>query len=230
MDDPWQMLESAALKVLNPLWDQFAKEGKESAVFAPMAQYPNASAWLARSMAMSSDDITRKLGAMLAGWIRDSRHVGLLSELLERERQVFRDDRMSANSVGEDIMFAATRWTESQNLQVRQARIDALAHMIKDSLEGTPWNTVHWAVANLHHVTEGGHEIFQELVNATDSQMEGQEFLRKAVIALKQNDKQTLGRLVTAPSGIYSVSANEPNYSLIISLWKAVASAEGALE
>jgi len=229
MNDPQKMLQSAALEALDPLWNHFAKEGREGAVFAPLAKYPNAAAWLAQRMAMSTDCVARKLGAMLAGWIRDPKYTGLLSQTLEHERKVYRDDSVSANSVAEDIMFAATRWTESQNPRVRQAGIDVLASMITDALEGTPWNTVHWAVANLHHATEGNHEVFRRLANATDTQMEGQKFLQNAVRALKQNDHQTLGRFVTAPSGVHSLPSNDPNYSVVSSLWKAAASVEAAL-
>lgn len=228
MDDPWKLLQSKAVEVSEVLWYDFAKEGRESAVFAPLGQYPNAAAWLARNMALSTDSITRKLGAMLAGWICDPQHVELLSEMLDRERQVFREDSLSANSVGESIMFAATRWTESAIAQMRDAGIHILASMIRDALTGTPWNTANWAVANLYQATEGKHEVFQSLAVATEAEMQGQQFLQNLVTALRQNDKQRLTRAVAAPSEPLSLSTNDPHYALVSSLWSAAASAEAA--
>ena len=229
MDDPWDSLESAAVEALGPLWSEFAKQGRESAVFGPLAQYPGAAAWLAERMSLSTDYVTRKLGAMLAGWVCDPKHVGLLSQMLDRERKVFSDDPLSANSVGEDIMFAATRCTESSDSQVRGGGINVLARMIWDALENTHWNTVHWAIANLHQITGGNHAIFEVLANATDKQMEGQRFLQNAVKALRQNDMETLRRFIAAPSGLYYLSPQDPFFSMASSLWNAAAAAEGSL-
>jgi len=50
-------------------------------------------------------------------------------------------------------MFAATRWTQSKDREIRQTGIDVLASMIRDALHATPWNTANWAVANLYHAT-----------------------------------------------------------------------------
>ena len=229
MDERLKLLQRAAIDALGPLWGDFAKQGKESAVLAPLARYPNASAWLARSMGMSSDDITRKIGAMLAGWVRDTKHVGLLFEMLDRERKVFPKDSASANSVGEDIMFAATRWTQSPIPQIRDAGIQILVSMIMDALNGTHWNSVNWAIGNLNKVTEGKHAVFHNLANATDAQMEGQRFLQIAVGALRQKDEQKLARLATAPSGLHSLSSDDPHYPMASALWRAAESAEAAL-
>jgi hypothetical protein len=149
--------------------------------------------------------------------------------MLERERQVFREDPLSANSVGEDIMFAATRWARSQNAQVRDAGIQVLASMTRDALRGTPWNTVNWAVANLHQATGGKHDAFLELASATDQQIQGQQAFRNAVRAVKQNDRQVLGRLATRLSEPDSLSVDDPHYALVRSLWDAAASAEATL-
>jgi hypothetical protein len=229
MDDPWENLRLAAVDALDTLWNDYAKEGKESAVLAPLAQYPNAGAWLAKSLALSDDYVTRKLGAMLAGWVRDPKHLGMLLEMLDHERKVFREDQLSANSVGEDIMFAATRWSESRDSQVGDAGTTVLAEMVRDALSGTHWNTVHWAVANLHHATEGRHAVLREVAAATDAQLEGQQFLGNAVRALRHNDMDTLRRFITAPSELNTLAADTPNYSKISSLWKAAAAAEATL-
>ena len=92
MDDEWKSLQAAALAALSPLWSDFAKEGREGAALAPLGRYPAAAAWLAKSMGMSDDCITRKLGAMLAGWIFEPQHASILSAMLDRERKLFRVD------------------------------------------------------------------------------------------------------------------------------------------
>jgi hypothetical protein len=229
MDKAWEELASTAGDLLDPLWYDFAKQGKESAVFAPLGKYPRASAWLARSMASSDDYVTRKLGAMLAGWIEDGSQAGLLKEMLNHEREVFRQDSLSGNSVGEDIMFAATRWTESQNAAVKDAGIQVLVDMIRDALGDTPWNTVHWAVANLHHVTHGNHLVFGELADAPENKFEEQQFLRNAVVALKRDDMQSLGRYITAPSPLQVLQPDDVHSSRVQLLWSAAAAAEAAL-
>jgi len=229
MADPWEHLQSTATEALNWLWDDLAKEGRESAVLAPLAAYSNAAAWLAGCMAMSDDAITRKLGAMLAGWIDSAEHVNLLSTLLDNERKVFIEDSLTANSVGEDIMFAASRWSQQMPGEVRDAGISVLAEMIRDALHGTPWNTVHWAAANLHVATGGRHAMLSELHDASDVQLEGQEFLRNVVAALRSGDHASLDRFVTPPNPMCEMSPNDPKYSAAQSLWAATAAAEASL-
>src|ERR1700722_5887796 len=226
MDDPWKALNLAAVKTLNPLWNDFAQEGRESAVLAPFARYPKAGAWLARSMGMSSDYKTRKLAAMLGGWIQDPKYISILSEMLNREREVFRGDSLSANSVVEDIMFAATRWTESNDAQVREGGIEVLATMVRDALEGTAWNTVNWAVANLYHATQGMHEVFQRLLSVEADQVKGQKFFLNAIRAMQEKDMPTLTGMVPAPSRQIALDSNDPQFSTVNALWKAAAAAE----
>ena len=229
MDDPKRSLNSAANEVLAIAWSEFAKEGTESAIFAPLAPYPNSAAWLAESMGKSPDYTIRKLAARLAEWVCHARHLSLLSSMLDHERALFHADPESANSVGEDIMFAATRWAQSADAQVRSAGINVLLTVINDALHGTPWNTVKWAVANLHYLTDGKHEIFAELAKASKTQLQGQEFLQNIVGALKQNDTQALRRAVAKPSERCSLPTTDPNYQSISRLWKAAAAAEATL-
>jgi hypothetical protein len=101
--------------------------------------------------------------------------------------------------------------------------------MIRDALDGTHWNTVHWAFANLHHVTEGKHEVFRGIASVTEAKMQGQKFLQNAVRALEQNDMQTLGRFVTAPSELFILAVSDRRYPMLSRLWNAAASAEAAL-
>ena len=229
MQDAWEDFQSVASAAIDPLWYNFAEHGREGEVFSPMAKYPRASAWLADSMSLSDNYITRKLGAMLAGWIIDAPHAGLLAAMLDRERKTFADDSLTANSVGEDIMFAATRWAWSDNAQIKEAGIQTLARMIWDALDGTPWNTANWAVANLRRATGGNHPIFAELLTATDEQLKGQQSLQKVVNAWKLNDEQKLKKSVTPPSEAGDLSPADPSYSMVCSLWNAAAAAEKSL-
>lgn len=228
MDERWETLRAAATAALNPLWDNFAREGRESAALAPLAHYPNAAAWLARSMGASPNYVVRKLAAMLAGWIQDPSQLLLLQEMLERERNRFREDSLSANSVGEDLMFSATRWTQSQHPQVSRAGADVLARMVEDALGGTPWNTAHWAVANLYRVTGGEHEMLQRLRQVADEKIRDQKFFRNALLALKRQDTAALGRLATSPSVREVLSPSDPHYCVLSALWRAAEAAEAA--
>jgi len=149
MADPWGRLSSIASDSLESLWYDFAKQGEESAVLAPLASFVTAAAWLSESLSMSDDSINRKLGAMLAGFIDDPRATGILARLLERERAIYASTPLDSNSVGEDIMFAATRWSGSRHNEVRQAGIEILGKMVDDALQDFHWNTANWAAANV---------------------------------------------------------------------------------
>ncbi len=230
MADPWDALAAAAGDSLNVLWCGFAKQGRESAVFAPLAKYPHAAAWLAESMACDSDHIVRKLGAMLGGWVQHEEYLDLLSDMLARERRVFTEDSLSANAVGEDIMFAATRWSQSAGEAIRARGTEVLATMIRDCLASIPWNTANCAAANLYQATEGAHPVLGDLVNATPDQLDGQEFLQAVVTALKENDQEGVRGWFAPPSPLEVLPPTDPHYSVALSLWQAAASAEASLQ
>lgn len=120
---------------MESLWYNFAKQGEESAVLAPLASFVRAATWLSESMSMSDYSVDRKLGAMLAGFIDDPRETGILTRLLERERGIYVSNPLDSNSVGEDIMFAATRWSGSRHSEVRQAGIEILGKMVNDAFQ-----------------------------------------------------------------------------------------------
>src|SRR5438552_2174306 len=98
MDTAWQRLSSIASDSLEWLWYDFAKQGEESAVLAPLASFVTPAAWLSESMSMSDESMVRKLGAMLAGFIDDPRETGILTRLLERERGIYALDPLDSNS------------------------------------------------------------------------------------------------------------------------------------
>jgi hypothetical protein len=230
MNDPWGRLHASAGDALDWLWQDLAKEGRESAVFAPLAGYPTAAAWLATSMAMSPDYIARKLGAMLAGWIDAAEHSGLLRDMLSSERKLFSKDPLTANSVGDDIMFAATRWSRRPVGDIHDSGLAVLVEMIHDALHGTPWNTVNWATANLYAATGGRHEFLDRVQNATDEQLEGQPLLKNVAEALRARDEAILNRLNTAPSPFCELHPQDPNYARASELWEAAAAAEDSLD
>jgi hypothetical protein len=228
MSDPWERLQSAAISAIDWIWSDLAKSGLETAALAPLAEFPHAAGWLAASMAMSADDIVRKLGAMLAGLIADEEQVGLLSEMLAHERQLFCDNPLSANSATEDIMFAATRWTKQEGA-IHAAGVQVLSDIVSDALSGTPWNTANWAAANLYIATNGEHPTLQQLQSASPEQLANQPFLRIVAAALRGNDQAALARTAAAPSPIVELRANAPNAHLAHELWAAARAAEEAL-
>ena len=71
---------------------------------------------------------------MLAGWIDDPKQIDLLTKMLDNERVEFVANPYVANSVAEDIMFAATRWSQRPPGKVREAGIFVLAEMVYDAL------------------------------------------------------------------------------------------------
>ena len=230
MSDVWERLQSVATESLDLMWYEFAKEGRESAIFAPLGAYPGAASWLAGCMAMADDCIVRKLAAMLIGWVDHPRAIEQLSTMLRHERQAFAADPLTANSVGEDIMFAATRWTASSHPEVADAGRQVLAGMIRDALTGTPWNTANWATANLYRATNGSHDILREIDTVMDEQLKGQEFFRKAVTAVRGGDRETLAKLATPPGPPEVLASDDPNFAQVSKLWAAVAAAEQTLQ
>ena len=128
---------------------------------APVAEHGAAAAWLARRESQSDACLRRKIAAMLAGHIR----VGdpdLLADLLEAERA--RDaalpadsgERLDTQSVVEDIVFAAIRWCDTD--QLRPAGASLLRKVVELTLGGEYWNTSSYAMTGL--------------VNANDDQAE----------------------------------------------------------
>jgi hypothetical protein len=229
MSDPWVRLQDAAEDAIYWIWEDLAKEGREPAALAPMAQSPKASGWLAACMSMSDDAITRKIGAMLAGWIDDTGQADLLTKMLANERAVYAEDPITANSVAEDIMFAATRWSRLPVGDVQAAGGAVLSEMISDALQGTCWNTSHWAAANLYAATNGTHPILAELFAASPEQLAEQSFLSNFVVALRSGQKTEIEGYVTDPTPKCELPAEAPNYALARELWDAAQRAELAI-
>jgi hypothetical protein len=226
VEDPWERLSSITSDSLEWLWYDFAKQGEESAVLAPLASFISAAAWLSESLSMSDNSIDRKLGAMLAGFIDDRRETGILARLLERERGRYASNPLDSNSAGEDIMFAATRWSGSCHSEVRQAGIEILGKMVDDALQGTHWNTANWAAANLYEATNGEHEAIERLANATELQFEGNEFLKKAATSLRAKDRSAMKKFATPASPVLKLAPDDSRYEKASRLWAAAAEAE----
>jgi hypothetical protein len=226
VEDAWERLSSITSDSLESLWYDFAKQGEESAVLAPLASYVTAAAWLSESLSMSDYSIDRKLGAMLAGYIDDPRATGILGRLLERERAIYTTNPLDSNSVGEDIMFAATRWSSSRHNEVRQAGIEILGKMVDDALQEIHWNTANWAVANLYVATQGEHEVIERLANATESQFEGNEFLQKVATSLRAKDRSAMKKFATPASPTLKLAPDDSRYEQASRLWAAAAEVE----
>jgi hypothetical protein len=228
MNDPWERLQTAAIDSLDWIWSSLAKEGLESGVFAPLgSQYPAAAGWLVECMSLSPDNVTQKLAAMLAGWIDDSEQLDLLGSLLQQQRAACQASAMDANSVVEDIMFAATRWGNRTGA-VQAAGVQTLAAIVLDALGGIEWNTAHWAAANLYQITGGRHASIVALLAATPHAVANQPFLANFIAALKSGDPSKISRFVTLPSARYELPPTAPGYSLAKGLWDAAREAEAA--
>ena len=162
---------------------------------------------------------------MLLGLITDEEQIDLLSEMLANERKLFPDNPYSANSVTEDIMFAATHWT-AQGGTVHSAGVQVLSDIVSDALRRTHWNTANWAAANLYVATNGEHATLKELQSATPEQLQGQEFLSNVAVVMRKNDNAAIAKFAAEPNPIVTLPANAPNADLAHELWAAARAAE----
>jgi hypothetical protein len=222
MNDPWVRLQQAAGNSLDWIWNVFAKDGRETAVLAKVAQSPKASGWLVGCMSAADDDITRKIGAMLAGLIHDEEQTQLLPELLQSERDRFPLDPLGANSVTEDVLFAAVRWT-TYGGKCQETGIDVLANIVRDALETTEWNTAQWAAASLHAATGGKHPVIDTLTDETTTVPASLQIVAEA-IRLKDNER--LAQLTVTPNPIVDFPADVTDSHLAAELWAAIREAE----
>jgi hypothetical protein len=163
---------------------------------------------------------------MLAGFIDDPRETGILGRLLEHERRMFTLSPLDSNSVGEDIMFAATRWSASRHGEVREAGLEVLGRMVDDALQEIPWNTANWAAANLYLATRGEHKVIEHLINATEAQLEGKEFLKALATSLRAKDQSIITRLATPASPVLALAPDDSRYEKASRLWEAAAEVE----
>lgn len=230
--DPWDELATAVSEALDWIWSDFVKEGSEGAVLGPLAAFPIAATWVAGSLALSDDYVCRKIGAMLAGFIDIIDIEGnstVLTQMLDRERARFATDPLEANSVGEDIMFAATRWTLSDNPHSQQAGVDILSEMVRDALEGTAWNTSHWAAANLLAASGPDAPAFTELLTAPEDALANQTFLLRFVNGFRAGDDEIVRGCRTVPSAAEELTAGHSRHPDAQALWQAARRAQDSL-
>ena len=230
MNNPWEHLQDLVSKSVDWIWTDFAKEGEEGAILQPLGERTDAASWVAESLAMSQGVIHRKLGAMLAGWVFDSNYRGLLVELLDRERERFPSEPIDANSVAEDIMFSATRWTTCRVADVKEAGLSVLANMIHDAINHVPWNTAHWAAANLYAVSGKNHPALIELSETPISRITDQPFLARTADALRSGNQDVLNAYHTRPTQSSTLSREDPRFALAAELWEAALKAQAASE
>lgn len=225
MTDPWVRLQHAAIDSLDWIWNDFAKDGRETAVLARVAESPKAAGWLVVSMAAADDCIVRKIGAMLAGLIHDDDQSHLLIDLLQRERDLFVTSPLDANSVTEDILFAATRWA-GYGGKARDAGIYTLAEIVTDAIGAIPWNTVQWAAANLHAATDGTHPALSRLMAASLPEHNHNASIKRIAEAIRNGDQQMLERYTANPNPIIEFPEDARDAHLAKELWNAIKQAE----
>ncbi len=173
-------------------------------------------------MSDADDDVTRKIGAMLAGLINDEEQTQLLPDLLQIERTRFPIDPLGANSVTEDILFSAVRWT-TYGGTCYETGINVLAEIVRDALDSIEWNTAQWAAATLHTITYGKHSVFEQLTNGTSISNAGLQMVAEAI---RLEDHEKLAQFTVTPNPIETFPADVADSYLATELWAAVREAE----
>jgi hypothetical protein len=173
-------------------------------------------------MSSAEDDITRKIGAMLAGLINDEEQTQLLPDLLQMERTRFPKDPLGANSVTEDILFSAVRWT-TYGGKCYETGVNVLASIVRDAIDSIEWNTAQWAAATLHTITGGKHPVFERLTDGTSILPAGLQMVAEA-IRLEDSDK--LAQFTVTANPIMTFPTEVTNSHLATELWHAVREAE----
>jgi hypothetical protein len=121
-------------------------------VLEPLGRFPQAASTIVRSESGSDEFKRRKVAAALAGWIKVPA-ASLLDDLFRNE--ALRDQgcppgdlrRLEAQSVVEDIVFAATRWARDPAL--RPAGLALLRTIVQRTIAGEYWNTASYALTTL---------------------------------------------------------------------------------
>jgi hypothetical protein len=143
-------------RVSDWLADDLLRRGQEAPFLIQLARTPYAALLLSKALLAAERFRHRKLGAELLGFVRseDAFCPELLMEYFERERardrETAADDprRLEFQSVVEDVVFAATRWTRALPGQ-RDAGIRLLDAVVESTLAGQYWNTATYALAVL---------------------------------------------------------------------------------
>jgi hypothetical protein len=127
-------------------------EGREAVLLKPLADHPDAALAVIEHIRERDSHKQRKLAASLAGHLGARAPADLLSALFraERARDEGSDDaleRLTIQSVVEDLVFAATRWCASD--ATRAHGIALLTTIVDDTVGKRYWNTASYAMATL---------------------------------------------------------------------------------
>lgn len=175
-------------------------DGDEGLQLKPLADHPDAALAIIDHVKGWDRHKQRKITATIAGYLGPKAPSDLLDELFEAERK--RDkatddtfERLTAQSVVEDVAFAATRWCRHDD--TRPQGIAILQRVVEDTLGGTYWNTASYAMATLLlHNAPGAEELlngFAEFANGNPNLNQEREFASKLV----KGDKDCIASIET---------------------------------
>lgn len=130
-----------------------SKEGLQGVVLGPVSRHPRAASLLVVATSQQQDYMARKVAADLAGFIVDPTPPTMLAQLFNNERSLLSDAgheamlHLEAQSVVENIVFAATRWLRDRHDQSHATGV--LNEIIDATIGGEYWNTAAYAIATL---------------------------------------------------------------------------------
>jgi hypothetical protein len=145
-------LTTAWNKVLDWIAFGLLKEGFEGIILHPLGKYALSSTFLSRATFSSNDFNYRKVAASLPGWTNDPDQ-NILDEFFsyesQRDSSLPKDDfrRLECQSVVEDIVFSASRWTRTKKL--RAVGLELLKSIVNRTFSGQYWNTSSYAMVTI---------------------------------------------------------------------------------
>lgn len=150
-----RQLMSSWFDVSGWLAHDLLKRGEATPILSRLAELPDPAGLLSTTLMDVDDFWERKLGATLLGLVRttEPEYHEALADLFERERardrEVAPDDlvRLELQSVVEDVVFAAIRWSEAP--AQREAGQALLRNVVEATISGEYWNSAMYALAAL---------------------------------------------------------------------------------
>lgn len=154
-------------------WDEVAdwvarallKTGMETVVLLPLSEHSAAATTIVRETLAAPDYRRRKVAAILLGYTQAA-DTNLLEQFYEAEAArdaalaVDAPDKLLAQSVMEELVFAATRWCRVDDLQA--AGLALLHKIVEATIEGDYWNSASYAMTTLlRYDAPGAGELLQ---------------------------------------------------------------------
>ncbi len=128
------------------------KHGYQALILSPLGKFSRAASVLSELAIDSDDYVHRKTAAAMLGWIEEPRPQSL-SEFFVKETARDRSlapqspERLSGQSVVEDLVFSAARWARSDDL--RPQALEFLTTIVETTIDGDYWNTSSYAMTTL---------------------------------------------------------------------------------